>query len=73
MTGHHNLAASHFLTAGEVMRSAAASILIMMTGVVTALVFVGSQSKPAATRVFLPEATTAVLGDGQQATPATAR
>jgi hypothetical protein len=55
------------------MRSAAISIMIMMTGIAAALVFVSSQSKPAATRVFLPEAMTAALSHGQQTTAATAR
>jgi hypothetical protein len=48
------------------MRSAIFGLLITMAGIVTALVYLGDQTKPAATRVFFPEATTAVLIDGQQ-------
>jgi hypothetical protein len=37
-----------------------------MAGIVAALVYIGDQTKPAATRVFLPEATTAIVMDRQQ-------
>jgi hypothetical protein len=74
MAGRRFSKASHFIwIIAEEMRSAAISIMIMMTGIAAALVFVSSQSKPAATRVFLPEAMTAALSHGQQTTAATAR